>query len=454
MPAISKDIPNVTVCNFRDWSVGADCDFEPWIEYADASSYISAAFDGTAAIFQSDVRFPSAAKSREECCNLCRINGACTHFVFRNPENGENSCQLKDSGKDPTVRNKTGDDFGPFGLPAYVSGFPAKSRHAGILLAPSAAGPFVSSFAAPAFTRSSLNAANQYKYTMYVKLNMPPRRGSVSVGIDSETYGDGRVGISSSDSVTFFSTNYDEPQKVALTISFLSGLSNVGITQSKVIVNFIITRACDEAFSSYADDCELSLDLEFPSGDADHSHTIIIGIAGIIVYCVLAASFMMYGNKLKRSVLFSLGKETLVVFASSAVEILDITSSYFMYFDVVRNSLDLEDFKNIFFVVLVLSTIPSLASLIEFWRQGYIIWKESRAQERNDLFEVLAYVIVKKKESNLRIDRHKSQAMQSISVMTGIKDSFCSCCGGRMADDESDRVQKKKLKSMLPSGTP
>ena len=154
MPAISKDIPNVTVCNFRDWSVGADCDFEPWIEYADASSYISAAFDGTAAIFQSDVRFPSAAK-REECCNLCRINGACTHFVFRNPENGENSCQLKDSGKDPTVRNKTGDDFGPFGLPAYVSGFPAKSRHAGILLAPSAAGPFVSSFAAPAFTRSS-----------------------------------------------------------------------------------------------------------------------------------------------------------------------------------------------------------------------------------------------------------------------------------------------------------
>ena len=138
---------------------------------------------------------------------------------------------------------------------------------------------------------------------------------------------------------------------------------------------------------------------------------------------------MMYGNKLKRSVLFSLGKETLVVFASSAVEILDITSSYFMYFDVVRNSLDLEDFKNIF-VVLVLSTIPSLASLIEFWRQGYIIWKESRAQERNDLFEVLAYVIVKKKESNLRIDRHKSQAMQSISVMTGVKDSFCSCCGG------------------------
>ena len=78
---------------------------------------------------------------------------------------------------------------------------------------------------------------------MYVKLNMPPRRGSVSVGIDSETYGDGRVGISSSDSVTFFSTNYDEPQKVALTISFLSGLSNVGITQSKVIVNFIITKS-------------------------------------------------------------------------------------------------------------------------------------------------------------------------------------------------------------------
>ena len=410
----SSSHSSVYACDYQDWYVGIDCHFENWVEYAAAESYIPAAYDGSASIKESDPRYPRAAMSASECCELCSVSGECSHFVYRNPKDADAECMLKSN---DAQRLSQKESFDGNGGPEWISGFPIKD--VGILLSADEEGQFASQIDLSK-VRSDLDENGVYFIPLFIKLSSPPGRGSVWVEAVYESVGNETVSVKASKDSTFYQMNWDVAQRVDISVSFDSGGESTPIGAVRLSVRFVVSNACDASFLT-AGEARVQLDVEYPS-DSSNSHTIVIAVVGTgLTFAALVA--VAFSRQVQRRVLLSLGKETLLVTSSISIECLDIVSSYFLYFTVVRNSLELNEFDTLLLVIIATSTVPSVASLVELVFQGIHILKEAHNDDRSQMYPFFAHcTLAMKKDSQENHEfapKNESIAHYALSVFLG-----------------------------------